>query len=83
MNDNENKKAPEALPDEALDKVSGGMDLAALCGCICEDCGLADVESVHRAFSGECPLYRKLYPCGSVGGKRRGKGKRQAGTLFR
>ena len=48
MNDNESKKAPEALADDALENVSGGMDLAALCGCICEDCGLADVESVHH-----------------------------------
>ena len=49
MSDNENKKCMEALPDEALDTVTGGMDLAAFCGCICADCGLTDM-SVHDYY---------------------------------
>ena len=29
MNENDNKKAPQALPDEALEKVAGGMKMGS------------------------------------------------------
>ena len=48
MNDNENNKSMEALPDDALDQVTGGTgDFAALLGGYpCADCPRID-ESVH------------------------------------
>ena len=48
MSDNENKKTPEALADEALDAVAGGSDrfAALLKGGACADCPRID-ESVH------------------------------------
>ncbi len=72
MDENENRKSHEALPDEALDQVSGGMDLAAFCGCICADCGLTDMSVHHYYLVEDCRLGIMLCPAHAA--QRRQKG---------
>ncbi len=72
MSDNENKKTPEALADEALDAVAGGSDrfAALLKGGACADCPRID-ESVHMydvIFDGSS---MSIYLCPDCVAKRR------------
>lgn len=57
MNDNENKKAPEELADEALDAIAGGAGLTEENGVMYVNCSCGAVITVPKgADRVECPV---------------------------